>query len=148
MSIQSEINSLQTYTAKAQAAQEKASGSTGSSELDQDAFLKLMLIQLQNQDPMDPMDSQEFLSQQATYTQLSEVQQINDAITANNQIMQATSMVGKEVTIQNPNNSNETITGKVDSANFTSSNATITIGGQEYPLSLVMSVAGESTTTK
>lgn len=38
--------------------------------LGQDAFLKLLVAQLQNQDPLNPMDGMNFVSQLAQFTQL------------------------------------------------------------------------------
>ena len=59
-------------------------------------------------------------------------------------IVQATSLVGKTVTVIDPNDTTKTITGTVDSANFTSSAATVVIDGVEYPLGLVASVGTEA----
>lgn len=74
-------------------------------ELGEDEFLKLMLTQLQNQDPFQPMENGEFIAQMA---QFSSVQGINDMarsmqdLTASfgaNQALQAASLVGHEVLV-------------------------------------------------
>ncbi|PKR78624.1 flagellar hook assembly protein FlgD [Halalkalibacillus sediminis] len=44
----------------------------GGSNLDKDAFLKILMTQLQNQDPMNPMEDKEFISQMATFSQLEQ----------------------------------------------------------------------------
>lgn len=40
-------------------------------ELDSNDFLKLMMVQLQNQDPMSPMDNTQFIAQMASFTSLA-----------------------------------------------------------------------------
>jgi flagellar basal-body rod modification protein FlgD len=43
-------------------------------------FLKLLVAQLQNQDPMNPMDNQDFLAQLATFSSLEQLISINTAV--------------------------------------------------------------------
>ena len=145
MSIQAtqDLLNLQNATAQQKLAEKEASGP--SQELDQDAFLMLMMEQLKNQDPLNPMDNSQMLAQQAQFTQISELQKMNETLTTSNMIMQATSLVGKEVTLVDPDDSTKTITGTVTSANFTSSYATVTVNGEEYPLGLVVNVADGTT---
>src|SRR5574344_1345054 len=137
-SIQSELVSMQTNTAVNKAQTLAANGA--SQELDGDAFLMLMMEQLKNQDPMDPMDNSEMLAQQAQFTQIQEMQKLNSAITTNNSIQQANSLVGKTVQIVDPNNTSRLITGTVTSANFSGDSVSVTVNGTEYPLGLVSSV--------
>jgi flagellar basal-body rod modification protein FlgD len=76
---------------------------TDSDQINQQMFLKLLVAQLENQDPSSPMDSNQFIEQTA---QLTMVQRLNDiasasqAQTASNQVLEAASMVGKNVSIQ------------------------------------------------
>ena len=137
-SIQQELINMQSNTAVNKAKELAATGA--SQELDGDAFLMLMLEQLKNQDPMNPMDNSEMLAQQAQFTQLQELQEMNETLATNNMIQQANSLVGKTVQIIDPNNTSRTITGLVTSANFTSGSATITVNGKEYPLGLVAAI--------
>lgn len=114
-------------------------------------FLKLMLEQLKYQDPMDPVDNKEFLAQQAQFTQVSETQEMSANISKNNNIMQTLALVGKDVVMTDPNDSQKTITGTVSEASFDSKESTIVVDGKQYPLSLVKSVkepvAAAKTTT-
>lgn len=48
-------------------------------ELDRDAFLKLLILQLQNQDPLDPVDSTAMLAQLAQFTSLEQLNKLNDS---------------------------------------------------------------------
>lgn len=75
-------------------------------ELGQEEFLELMTAQLENQDPMKPMDNGEFLGQMAqfsTVTGIEEMQKSLDnlaATYANGQTLQSTQLVGQEVLIE------------------------------------------------
>ncbi len=73
-------------------------------ELDRDAFLNLLITQLQNQDPLDPTDSVEFTAQLAQFSSLEQLGNVNDNLkqlqdfqaSINNS--QAVSLIGKEIT--------------------------------------------------
>lgn len=45
-----------------------------------DAFLELMIAQLQNQDPLEPMDGTDYSAQLAQFSSLEQLQNINDSI--------------------------------------------------------------------
>lgn len=145
MSITNELTNMQNATAVNKNNQQKANGP--SQELDQDAFLMLMLEQMKQQDPLNPMDNSQMLAQQAQFTQISEMQKLNSAINSNNMIQQANGLVGKTVQIVDPDNTSKFITGVVTSANFTGNQATVTVNGKEYPLGLVAAVTDGSPPT-
>ena len=67
-------------------------------ELGKNEFLKLLVAQLQAQDPLDPMDSSEFISQLAQFSSLEQLQSINDKLddlTPN--ISGAANIIGREI---------------------------------------------------
>lgn len=53
---------------------------TGNSNLGKDAFLQLMIAQLQHQDPTAPMDNSEFIAQMAQFTTLEQMQNMTSGI--------------------------------------------------------------------
>lgn len=48
--------------------------------LGKDAFLSLLVTQLQNQDPMQPQDNGEFIAQLAQFSSLEQLQQMNKTL--------------------------------------------------------------------
>lgn len=81
----------------------------GQSELDRDAFLRLLVVQLQNQDPVNPMESAEFASQLAQFNSVEQLINLNEGIAALGQQQeligvgiintQAASLSGKQVKV-------------------------------------------------
>lgn len=56
-------------------------------EKNKDAFLQMMVAQLKNQDPMSPVENQDFLAQMAQFTTVEEIQKLASASTANSDVM-------------------------------------------------------------
>lgn len=80
--------------------------STGSSnELGQDAFMRLMLAQMQNQDPLSPMENGQFIAQLAQFQSVSGINDLSnsfsDFVTSmqSNQALQASALVGRQVLV-------------------------------------------------
>ncbi len=81
--------------------------SANKSVLGKDDFLKMMLAQLKNQDPLNPMDGTEYASQLAQFSSLEQLSNMNSAlntsINANYQLTQSinntmtAALIGKEV---------------------------------------------------
>lgn len=82
-----------------------ASQSTDRLATDKFTFLKLLVAQLTNQDPLDPADDKEFVAQLAQFTSLEQLQEINTGVGTLNetmnqgQLMSATSFIGKAVVV-------------------------------------------------
>ncbi len=137
-SIQNQVTQMQSNT-NIMKGEERATNGV-SQELGQDAFLMLMMEQLKYQDPLEPVGNTEFLAQQAAFTQVSELQKLNDAINASSQVTQACSLMGEYVTLTDPNDTTKTISGEVSAVTFSGGSAQLVIGNKEYPLSLLIGV--------
>jgi len=72
------------------------------SVLGQDDFLKILITQLKNQDPLQPMQDREFIAQMATFSSLEQMTKMNSSIQEMRGMMlgQATSYVGKEISYE------------------------------------------------
>ena len=85
-------------------------------QYDQSMFLKLLLAQLANQDPMSPMEDREFISQMAQFSSLEQMQTISkqlDSVLVDRHmasISEFSNMIGKTVLYTNETDS-ETIKG-------------------------------------
>lgn len=62
-------------------------------ELGKNEFLKILIVQLQNQDPLNPMDDKQFIAQMAQFTALEQMQNVAKA----SLMQQATLMIGNHV---------------------------------------------------
>lgn len=81
--------------------------------LDKDAFLQLLVAQMKYQDPLEPTDNTQYISQLATFSQLEGTQNMQASLEA----MQGDSLVGKQVILKVTSSvTGETtvVTGKVD----------------------------------
>jgi len=96
--------------------------STHQDTLGKDDFLKLLITQLQSQDPMDPMQDTQFISQMATFTSLEQTNNMTDLLTqfvasqSNNLIGQMSNVIGKTITWQETVQNKD---GSVDVKNHT-----------------------------
>ena len=70
--------------------------------LDESDFIMLLITQLSNQDPLDPLDDREFISQMAQLNTLNETVALNENMRTL-QMLQAASLVGREVEAIGPN---------------------------------------------
>jgi flagellar basal-body rod modification protein FlgD len=83
----------------------KTAGQT-SADAQQDRFLKLLVAQLNNQDPMNPMDNAQMTSQMAQINTVSGIQQLNETMKSmagqftSMQVMQGASMIGHGVMVK------------------------------------------------
>lgn len=90
---------------------EATAGTTGAQTLGYDAFLKLLVAQMQNQDPTKPMDSTEFVAQLASFSNVEQSVKTNsklDALITSIGLNQADALIGKYIT-----NFDGTVSGKV-----------------------------------
>lgn len=72
-------------------------------ELGKDAFLKLLIAELSNQDPTNPVEDREFISQMATFSSLEQMQNMNATLESMSEAnkFSAVSYIGKAVAFTN-----------------------------------------------
>lgn len=127
-------------------AQNKTSSTTSesSNSVSSDAFLQLMVMQLQYQDPMNPMDNSEMLAQEAQFVTLEQMEKLASSFSEFSTIYQANSLIGQTVEITN--GKGETIKGTVDFVDYSdASGASVNVDGTNYPLSNVTKVYPQDT---
>ena len=79
-----------------------SSATNATSSIGLQDFLKILLTQLNYQDPLKPMDNQEFMAQMAQFTTLQQTQQLSekiDQLVANQAALQSVGLIGRSVDI-------------------------------------------------
>ena len=155
--VSSEITNLQNQTAVNKLAQDQQNQRKGgTTETNKDMFLSLMLEQLKHQDPTEPTDNTEWLAQLAQYSSLEQMTQMNEGLqgcmsyisalyqdmAANSEITQTLSLIGKEVTVKDPEDESGAtkITGKVSEASFEDGTGKVKIDGKFYSIANIIAV--------
>lgn len=114
--------------------------------LDKHDFLRLLTTQLRYQDPMNPIEDQDFIAQMAQFTSLEQMQNLTDQMTSfiqqqnfNFVTTQAASLVGKKVTVFD-NETEESITGIVESVRFDLGEPILTVEDKHFTLGDVFEI--------
>lgn len=101
--------------------------------LDYDAFLQLLIAQMKNQDPTQPMESTEYVAQLAAFANVEQAVQTNaklDALMSALSLSQADAILGRTVTSENGS-----VTGQVTALRIISGGAVAVLAdGRELPL--------------
>ncbi len=131
--------------AKASTSNSTSSTSTkAKDELSRDAFLQLLVTQMQNQDPTEPIDNSQMIAQLAQFSALEQMQNLNDtAIAMSGNIDQlnfitANSLVGKQVTALD--SKGNTVQGVVEQVHMSGSLVYLTVGESIVSMAGVISV--------
>lgn len=101
------------------------------STLGKEAFLQLLVAQMQYQDPLEPMDNTEYVSQLATFSQLETLQNMESTLAGG----QATDLVGKTVMVKvtDANGDTSLKAGVVDYVIFEGGIPYLIINEEKYP---------------
>ncbi|HHT9144077.1 MAG: flagellar hook capping FlgD N-terminal domain-containing protein [Candidatus Brocadiaceae bacterium] len=143
-----------------------SSTSSLSSEISMESFLKLFVTQLQNQNPLDPTDNTEFMSQLAQFSSLEQEQKqteylsksnsINSASLQLDQIALASTFIGKTIKYSSSSSdsndssdsSSETLSGVVEGVKLEEDGTvSFIIDGESVSISNFIEVENTTTTT-
>jgi len=109
-----------------------------------DDFLLLLVTQMQNQDPLEPMDNADMLAQLAQFTSLEQMNELGDTVeTLSGNIDQlnfisANSLLGRE--IEGIDMTGELVTGEVEGVTMESSIVYLTVGDSLVSMAGVLEV--------
>ncbi len=134
---------------------------TDKSILGKDDFLKLLITELQYQDPLDPLDNKDYIAQMASFTSLEQTQNltssfaeltssIKDTLLPGMLMQQAVSLIGKEITYFDPDTIDsgtpQILTGVVDSVALKSDGPYYVVDGTLINRDYLISIKQPATT--
>ncbi len=108
----------------------------------QDVFMKLFMTQLQNQDPMEPMDNYEFTSQLAQMGQLEQITSLTSLFEQTMRLQEfgyASQLIGSTVTYM-PEGGDVASTGEVTAVRLDEGEVKLVIGDELVPLASVTEI--------
>ena len=110
----------------------------GSTDLGKDAFLQLLVCQMQNQDPTNPNNDTEYVAQLAQFSQLEQLQNLG----TESEKSQAFSLVGRYCVFQSKDSNGNTTypEGTVDSVNISGGKITLSVGDKTFKYDELYSV--------
>ncbi len=118
------------------------------SMLGKDAFLRLLTTQLRYQDPMNPVDDQDFIAQMAQFSALEQMQNLTATMErfieeerATNQLARATALLGRSVEIMGED---RTYVGVVEGIQMEHGVPWLMIGGMRHSVYDVIRVEADS----
>lgn len=117
-----------------EAANKEAGGS-----LDKDAFLQLLVTQMQYQNPLEPTDNTEYISQLATFSELEEMQNMSSSM----DMQRASGLVGQYVYLETTDSTGNTkmVEGTVDYVSYSGNKTYLSIDGVLYDFDDLKTVA-------
>jgi flagellar basal-body rod modification protein FlgD len=102
--------------------------------LNQNDFLKLLVAQIQFQDPLNPKSNTDMAAQMAQFTSLSQASETSSSLA----MIQANSLIGTSVTVQL--DGTHSTSGSVSGVTVVNGKPQIVVNGQHYNVSQVTSV--------
>ncbi|MBL4769990.1 MAG: flagellar biosynthesis protein FlgD [Planctomycetes bacterium] len=125
---------------------------SGDGSLDKDAFMKLLVAQMKNQDPTEPTSNEQFIAQLAQFSSLEEMQGVNENLVAlaalqqgnalMAQLTNASALIGNNVTYTDE--FGQSISGEVEAVRLENGRAVLQVDGATVPLSSVSEVTGSA----
>lgn len=121
-----------------------ATDSASKASVDYQSFLKLLVAQMKNQDPTDPMDSTQYMAQLAAFSQVEQSVQMNtklDQMLQSSVLGQADALIGRTVT-----SADGAVSGKVEEVRLTSNGmVAVLAGGKEIVVGAGITISDGTT---
>lgn len=123
-----------------------------SPDLGQQDFLKIMVEQMRNQNPLEPQDNSQFFTQIAQFQTLDTMKSISDAISSLAEVSglaNSSSLIGRQVTASVPQSPDpetgfprpdKVVTGIVDRVTFDKDGSVLEVNGLSIPTSKVTEI--------
>src|SRR5262245_56785821 len=118
-----------------------ASTGTSKGQMGREDFFKLLITQLQYQDPMKPMEDKDFLDQMAQFNSLEQLEAVSKSMQTLldvSQLGQASVLVGKSVTAKVDG---ETVSGVVSKATVANGEVMLQVGDKKIPIGSITEIA-------
>ncbi len=118
---------------------------TTTNKMDSDQFMQILLAQMTHQNPLEPMDNAEMMSQFSQLNSLQELRQIHtsmDKVSAFNQVMYLASLIGKNVKVNRTDG--KVLEGVVSEVFTEKDNPQLLVGNEKVSLDDVIEVKGET----
>lgn len=112
--------------------------------MDSGQFMQILMAQLTHQNPLEPMDNAEMMSQFSQLNSLQELREIHmgmDNLSASNQVIYLASLIGKTVKVNRTDG--KVVEGVVESVVIEKDNPQLRIGNEEYSLDDVIEIEGD-----
>ena len=112
--------------------------------LDSDQFMQILMAQLTHQNPLEPMDNSEMMTQFSQLNSLQELREIHtgmDTLAASNQVIYLASLIGKSVKVNRPDGN--VLVGVVSEVITEKDNPQLRVGNEKVALEDVIEVKGE-----
>lgn len=118
---------------KTKAEREVEENTAKNSTMDKQAFLNLLVAQMKYQDPMEPTDNTEYVSQLAQFSSLEAMNNMSTSV----DLQRATGLIGKVVTASITNKvtgTSKEVTGTVDFVSQSGNKTYLTVNGDQFEL--------------
>jgi len=112
--------------------------------LDSSQFMEILMAQLTHQNPLEPMNNAEMMSQFSQLNSLQELRDIHtamDKLSASNQVIYLASLIGKTVRVNRPDGN--VLEGVVEEVITEKDNPQLRIGTEKVSVNDVIEVKGE-----
>jgi flagellar basal-body rod modification protein FlgD len=116
-------------------------------DLQMEDFIKLMITEMQNQDPLNPMDNTQLLQQMSQMQSINSTTKLTstlDAVLLGQNLANAGALIGK--TINGLSADGEDVTGKVDQATLVGNVPYLNVGDKSVPIKNVRYIMPEGAT--